>query len=444
MRVTQTNFRRAWRTFRKVKADNIGLAVTIALLAVGLGTYFFLRSPKLTEIGKVPPKSRHPTLAADTAISGEFQHPATGMAQRHQLAAQLDHDLLAVGMRDIGTGLAFIEANYPPERRSLARVYLIEEICSGDLSKIPLLIPQLAENDGRSRALGIIASAWVRKDIQAFLSFASSLQGTLKNDLLGHAVSALVSENRTTEAVEVWDSMPFSRARSEALLNVVRGLATEDPIDAIDWSTTLNSPEETRNAQSSLGFLFTRTKNTEALERLTQTTSHPDVKAQLERQRGRVLGSTDHEAGTNPFNQPTSEMVKASVISSVPAHLLKQAESVIVELRDPAARSVAVNNYVKRLAEDSPRAAANWALTAPNETRLSAVQTVTRQWYDVDSNQVSEWINGLPSGRERDAALEALVTRLVKDDPHSARDLASSISDAQTRSRILAQLQKRR
>jgi hypothetical protein len=58
------------------------------------------------------------------------------------------------------------------------------------------------------------------------------------------------------------------------------------------------------------------------------------------------------------------------------------------------------------------------------------------EWYDTDSLQLSDWINTLPRGPDKDIAIERLIVRVKTSDRATALELAGQIQDASLRARV--------
>ena len=91
-----------------------------------------------------------------------------------------------------------------------------------------------------------------------------------------------------------------------------------------------------------------------------------------------------------------------------------------------------------RWSQDDPAAAAAFAITVEhNSTRLKAAGQVARNWLRLDSFFASAWIDKLPVGPVRDAAVEELIEHVRPGDPDSALEWAQSLDDPGARARMV-------
>ena len=72
--------------------------------------------------------------------------------------------------------------------------------------------------------------------------------------------------------------------------------------------------------------------------------------------------------------------------------------------------------------------------------REFAISHLVSKWYNTDSVALSDWVNTLSKGNDRDTALAALSRLLRTKDRMAAAEVAARISDVRRRSGIQAEL----
>lgn len=85
---------------------------------------------------------------------------------------------------------------------------------------------------------------------------------------------------------------------------------------------------------------------------------------------------------------------------------------------------------VRRWAEESPRAAADWVLQSlPGPMRAEAIKGVAIMWANQNLGDVTEWVRQLPAGKERDAGIISVAYEAAREKPMEAITLAIELPE---------------
>lgn len=76
------------------------------------------------------------------------------------------------------------------------------------------------------------------------------------------------------------------------------------------------------------------------------------------------------------------------------------------------------------------------------ELRQESLKQAVIEWSDKNPDIASRWITKQPTGPDRDAAIDGLVTRLATADPDSAAGWAAAISDETLRRKVMGRIGK--
>ncbi len=77
--------------------------------------------------------------------------------------------------------------------------------------------------------------------------------------------------------------------------------------------------------------------------------------------------------------------------------------------------------------------AAGWALELEGKAQEQAVERVSREWLEHNTEEASIWIADLDAGPARDEAVRNLVNQVYRSDPEAALAWATTIDDANSR-----------
>jgi hypothetical protein len=94
----------------------------------------------------------------------------------------------------------------------------------------------------------------------------------------------------------------------------------------------------------------------------------------------------------------------------------------------PEEKAAVVSQTAGGLATGNPEKAATWASTLPENDRASAYAGIVNQGLKDNPVATGRWIQTLPAGTSRDAAVLAFVQGLEKTDPKTAAEFKASIS----------------
>jgi hypothetical protein len=70
---------------------------------------------------------------------------------------------------------------------------------------------------------------------------------------------------------------------------------------------------------------------------------------------------------------------------------------------------------------------------SPGDDLNNATANVAKSWLQQDPNAASQWVDTLPQGSAKDAAINQIITSVGTNDPASAFTWATSISDPTAR-----------
>lgn len=126
----------------------------------------------------------------------------------------------------------------------------------------------------------------------------------------------------------------------------------------------------------------------------------------------------------------------AGIARSLAATTPSAATAFLATLTDPAEHSAAAREAALGWAQSDPQAAAAWARTS---TTTSAAAGVVTAWMLRDPAAASQWVDSLPAGSRKDAAIVALTqSAALRNDAASAAAWAATIQDESVRAPLLA------
>ncbi len=326
---------------------------------------------------------------------------------------------------------ALAEAN--PFERQLSLVHTAEKCSARDCFR---LILQCQEDE---MALAAISARWASLDPKGMFT---TLQGWKKDDLLSNEtvmgeLMAVWSRSDPEEAYAVVDASQDRNIRDHAVRQLVGNLLYEDPEKAFDIAnrgetTRLGLPgefddwaDEDPEAMSDLVLGLPRSNFKLSVSRRLAVRwgkSDPENALQFAQQLGPLYREFAMESvavgwmerDLDVAKDYVSQSTSGAALSRLGVHLAgKLAE------RDPAeafawvnqhmqgeARSKALSSLVGRGASNHPAAIAAIASElSPGDIRQHTLRVVGEHWPESDAGAAAAWIQSLPQGYEREAAL---------------------------------------
>ncbi len=279
-------------------------------------------------------------------------------------------------------------------------------------------------------------------EIDPAKALAWSKQWLLGDSLeAGMATIAGEMANRSpAEAMKILESIKSPDSRIDAVENIAGVMGAGDPVAALAWARSLPDEAERAAAVEEVLWSMSESNPEEAAKQLAGAKDVSDIEG--------VSSSIAEEWAMKDHGKA-----------------LSWAES----LPDGAARTQAVQGALAGWAESDPVAAFNyyqanhgsnletaewifesWAFTSPDQAaaqaraitdpkmREQAVTGVVNGWLNEGSTRaVSQWVDALPPGRERDKASHVLVDTLSFDEPRPAWDRALAIHEPDIRGQAI-------
>ncbi|MEM1221269.1 MAG: hypothetical protein AAGH40_00790 [Verrucomicrobiota bacterium] len=130
----------------------------------------------------------------------------------------------------------------------------------------------------------------------------------------------------------------------------------------------------------------------------------------------------------------------AQAMTSYTAKSPRLAEAFLRNTSGAADAPGAIESYIEAYAKRYPDQAANWYDTLPEYDKLydpNHAEILMREWSRTDSVAASGWLNDIPSGSKRDAAIKGFTTTMMEFEPVAAVAWSNQISDPVQRTETL-------
>jgi hypothetical protein len=220
------------------------------------------------------------------------------------------------------------------------------------------------------------------------------------------AVDLMSPEDRARR-VEQCAAMPEG-IRDSMAAALAASWARDEPLKAADWAMKLAKPETAESpANQAAHFAFLRWIQVDRPSALAWLRSQPESPLRA-------------SIGTNA----ASFLAEAADFESAMA---------LCRPNGSQADQQPTAHFVQIYAERDPAAAAAWLANTPNAIDGQTASKVVEAWYPSDPLAVGRWVEGLPAGKGRDEALNALVHKLSWESPAAAAEWTETIADATLR-----------
>ena len=337
----------------------------------------------------------------------------------------------------------FIKREYPQADVQRAFYKLVAHF--GDIDILKQALPHLTDSFYRTLAIDDVAKRIPHSGIMPAAKIAArELQGESLNRLMGGLTTRLQGAHEYELAFRLIELMPFSKGRTERVRDLARSLTRNDPVAAIRWASNITDEAESKSAESVVVAALSRNQDADSLRLLSESTKNNSIRVAATEMLGGIAAGKDVYEAIRAANElPLTEraVYLAGVASTARLEDFKVVGNALKEACvTPSKTSSLTNTYITRLFEYDQKQAVDWVTQVDPGIRIEAIRNLTRIWYRSDSEKVSEWVQQLPAGQERDAAAVVLSNSLRVDDKNAAKFIAGLISDKRSRDIALLQI----
>ncbi len=333
---------------------------------------------------------------------------------------------------------------------------LMEEVVRQNPALAKEWMAKLEETAFRKDVLQGYIRGLAEKDPAAALALALTEKTEERDDLI-RSVAEQAARQSSGAAREVLARIPDKKARCYALIGAADILAKEsntnvlafldaelpgepDPESLANFDVDTGRAMIERDPDAMANWALGRAKNhlPEFLNIVLNDWSGSDetaFKAWIEKQRAQNPGDLDSASGEALAD---AQLLAADKLleSRKVDEAIAVAQSSGLDLASPAGE-----DFMRSLAEKDPAAAARLETGGTTgKARPEVVEEISRRWTTRDPQGAAEWIQTLPPGDNRDAALSGLVGDLQSEEPVRASEWISEFTGKQHRTDAAAAL----
>ena len=283
--------------------------------------------------------------------------------------------------------------------------------------------PELKKNGA---VLSAIAVHWSHSDIKAVLAWIEA-DPQARNSVYGsiNLESAQLNRDEARKLLLTINSKEFAE-------KLALEYARDNIQDAFAWAATLPEDKGRSHAMNSiLNEWAANDPNAAARHILTQPESKERTK-----DLSRVVGlwSQSDPDAANGFVQTLPagaqrDAALAGVIENMPDEQSQKALQLFRTIEDPEVSGKLAHRFIGLLIQTDPDTALRMAAELPPESQPNAYENLIRIWAFKEPHQAGEWLNTVPPGRGRDAAIKAYVSVIDGMNPALATQWANSIEE---------------
>jgi hypothetical protein len=220
-----------------------------------------------------------------------------------------------------------------------------------------------------------------------------------------------IARNDPARALRLAEGMPEERARQDAIRDALRGWSQSDPKAALDYALGYDGPQRSGLVRTSMDQFVKM--DADAAIAYARNIRDPAVRGTAQERIARAL----------------------SHISPAEARAYVESFPVGEE------RSRLMRHAIDQYAKENPRGALAWVRDYPgtlaNEDAF--YKAIASRWMRSNSIEATTWVNELPDGKNRDAAIDSVVQDLLKTAPSDGFLWAEAIGDEDQRSQAVRQ-----
>jgi hypothetical protein len=371
--------------------------------------------------------------------------------------------------QDTDAAMAKVESMDIGDERTHALSGVINGMAQKDINRAADIAISLDREQERQQALQTIMQTWINQDIEGAIEFLGQLEdGETKNQVIqnsiwslarsdperamelaqtqmsgqaqDNAVSSVIRQmarEQPEKAAELVANLPYGRVYSNSIRSVAHEWGGEDPMAALAWVDTLGAGEEKDRALSSILNSFADKKPDEAKLYLSKM-SESDKRVELAGNIAQKIAENDPREALIWANSLQDEAaVGRASNAAISKWAAQDPQSVVSYLQTTGGDSLLAEHagtLAYNWARTDVEGAAGWALGLEGKAQQQAIERVSQEWLEHNTEEASIWIADLEAGPARDDAVRNLVNKVYRSDPEAAFAWATTIENERGRS----------
>jgi hypothetical protein len=301
---------------------------------------------------------------------------------------------------------------------------------------------QLPQGQGRFMALNSVAAAWGENDVDAALSWIKSLdKGPETEGLISAAiVSHATMQKDPKRALELAMQEGSDQTARSVLLGISYQLTPEDFDETMDWAQALPSGQFRDEAIQTLGWQLSINDPQKAIE-LADTFSNDTARNSFVLQAVSQWGRTDPQKAAAYVEGMSEGDMRTSALDGLIANWAYQDPAKAAEFAERNCRGEEMGRVAGVLVSNwgykDPEAAADWLGRNADEVQPYVVENLVASWLgsgqEGSRDQVTAWVDSLPTGKMRDHAMLSLGGSMTYENPQDAWSWAEQIENDELR-----------
>jgi hypothetical protein len=289
-------------------------------------------------------------------------------------------------------------------------------------------------------------------------SLLASLKGQPANAMLSAVLDAVVTSWAAQDPKSVLgapDAIGIPRVREDGVDAALKALAAQDPKAALDWikqnpGTASAKALQTRYDAAIAGYASTDPQGAFAAVMALSEGNPSDRQLKT----SALQSLADSLAASGSFTDAVTmfgQLPAGQSQNDAYARLAQRwaeasptdASAWVATLTDPTARAQAGRSVVDAWAASDPASAAAWAAQMDQQSTgggtagsASLLAAAIRDWSTYDLDTPGQFLNQLPASPTKDSAIGIFALSAAQEDPQSAMQWVSTVSDDGMRNRL--------
>lgn len=364
----------------------------------------------------LPPGEQRESALATVAGNWVEQDVAAAIAWAEQMPQGQERNralgpaVSAWAGSDAAAAAAHVLAMPESEERTHLLNSVLMNMAHQDTEAAVRLLEKMPEN-ARDQGLRHLAHMTAETDLNASGQYVLAMRPGMNRDGALSDLAIRWARKDPAAAAEFLGRLPPGDSREHALLSLAHGWAETDPKAAAEWSLKNTTPKDHYGIRSVIVSNWT-TREPDAAVAWVQQLPAGDVRDQL----------------------------LPSALDGVAAVDLDRAMRMVTALPPGQARTVAAAGTAMTGARKNPSATARWLASLVGSVDDYVYGSFAATWAKEDAKQAATWLERLPTGKPRDAAITDFSRAVLEADPEGALAWAGTIGDAEERRFHLEQL----
>ena len=376
------------------------------------------------------------------SLGGDAPVPSSGNDSQDGIFSNL---IMLIESRDFGSAIALINKQPSgPDRSKLLDIMAAKGLDSS-LKTLEVIFSATKDSNERLRMASAIGAKYAQSNPGLLFDEAQrQTSGDARNRLQFIAVHGALLNGSKIELMSLFEKMPYSRERTELIGEIAVSNFRAEGASSLEWLAKMEIDEDCVAGARALMGEVSASGDIAAIDATIEMFQSRSANADWSlavttaaQMRLKALGREKTLEWIHGLSGEQHDLSLDFYVRQSEGVSFQEALELAKGIGDNRIREGAYFGVSCQAASRNPEVFSKTVTAIEPEVRPIAIKGLVYKWFDIDSLALSDWINSLPIGNDRDTALATLSGSLSSSDKRLARQTAGMISEEKHRNRVL-------